>query len=106
MSNRSIELLKYLDERGHSPFRDWLDGLKDRQARAKIRVRLGNLGDTKSVGSGINELRIPYGPGYRIYYGRHGNQIIILLLGGDKGSQTADIALAQAYWEDYRRRQK
>ena len=96
MSNSSIELLEYLDERGHSPFRDWLDGLKDRQARAKIRVRLnrvrlGNLGDTKSVGGGVSELRIPYGPGYRIYYGRHGNQIVILLLGGNKGSQPTTL---------------
>jgi putative addiction module killer protein len=111
MNTRSIELLEYLDERGRSPFRDWLEGLRDRQARAKIRVRLnrirlGNFGDSKSVGGGVSELRIPYGPGYRIYYGRHGDLVVILLSGGDKGAQTNDIALAQTYWEEYQRRQK
>jgi len=87
-------------------FRAWLDGLRDRRAIARInarlrRVSLGNIGDTKSVGDGVSELRIPYGPGYRLYYLRDGEQLIVLLCGGDKGSQQRDIthakALAQAW---------
>lgn len=109
MNNSQIELLEYLTEDGRNPFRKWLDDLKDRQARAKIRVRLnrirlGNFGDCKAVGKGVNELRIPHGPGYRVYFGRNGNTVVILLNGGDKKTQSRDIALAQAYWSDYLRR--
>lgn len=94
-----------------NPFREWLEGLKDREARARIRVRinrlrLGNFGDCKSVGSGVSELRIPFGPGYRMYFGRQGNTIVILFHGGDKGTQTRDITLAKKYWDDYHRRLK
>ncbi len=111
MSNQPIELLEYLDENGRNPFRNWLEALKDQQARARIRVRLnrirlGNFGDCKSVGSGVSEMRIPYGPGYRVYFGRKGDYVVILLCGGDKSTQSKDIALAQNYWEDYRRRTK
>ncbi|RLD03460.1 MAG: type II toxin-antitoxin system RelE/ParE family toxin [Chloroflexi bacterium] len=106
-----IQLLEYLTEDEKNPFRKWLEGLRDRQARAKIRVRLnrirlGNFGDSKSVGSGVNELRISYGPGYRVYFGRKGNTVVILLLGGDKKTQSDDIALAKRYWDDYLRRRK
>lgn len=78
-------------------------------ARARIRVRLnrvrlGNFGDCKSVGGGVSELRIRYGPGYRVYLGRKGNRLVILLYGGDKRTQSNDIALAQQYWANYRRR--
>lgn len=111
MGDTQIELLEYLTENDRNPFRDWLEGLKDRQTRAKIRVRLnrirlGNFGDCKSVGGGVSELRIQYGAGYRVYFGRKGNTIVILLCGGDKHSQDKDIALAQKYWSDYQRRQK
>ncbi len=68
------------------------------------RIRLGNFGDCKSVGSGVSELRVPYGPGYRVYFGRKGNKVVILLYGGHKKTQSRDIALAQEYWEDYRQR--
>lgn len=111
MSDPKIELLEYLTENGRNPFRDWLEELRDRQARAKIRVRLnrirlGNLGDSKSVGDGVHELRIPHGPGYRVYFGRKGNTIVILLFGGDKKTQSKDIALAKQQWQDYLRRTK
>ena len=111
MSDVPIEIQEYLLESGQNPFREWLEGLKDRQARAKIRVRLnrirlGNFGDCKSVGRGVSELRIPYGPGYRVYFGRKGNTIVILLYGGDKSTQSRDIALAQEYWKEYLRRTK
>ncbi|MCL4261740.1 MAG: type II toxin-antitoxin system RelE/ParE family toxin [Anaerolineae bacterium] len=109
MSESIIELLEYLTEDDRNPFREWLEGLRDQQARARIRIRLnrirlGNFGDCKSVGSGISELRIPYGPGYRIYFGRKGDTVVILLYGGDKSTQSRDIALAKAYWNDYLRR--
>ena len=106
-----IQLLEYQTEDNKNPFRKWLEGLRDRQARAKIRVRLnrirlGNFGDSKSVGGGVSELRIPYGPGYRVYFGRKDNTVVILLFGGDKKTQSKDIALAKRYWNDYLRRRK
>ena len=109
MNDTQIELLEYLTENDRNPFRKWLEGLRDRQARAKIRVRLnrirlGNFGDCKSVGSGVSELRIPYDPGYRVYFGRKGSKVVILLYGGHKRTQSKDIALAQEYWGDYLRR--
>ena len=109
MNETQIELLEYLTESNRNPFREWLEGLRDRQARAKIRVRLnrirlGNFGDCKSVGRGVSELRVPYGPGYRVYFGRKSNMVVILLNGGSKKTQSKDIALAQEYWADYRRR--
>jgi len=69
-------------------------------------VELGNLGDVGPVGGGVSELRFHFGPGYRIYFGQEGTQIIVLLLGGDKGSQTKDIRLAQEYWADREKRRQ
>jgi putative addiction module killer protein len=70
--------------------------------RARLnRIRLGNFGDCKSVGAGVEELRVDFGPGYRIYYGRHGLVVVILLCGGDKSSQAKDIRTAQKYWKEY-----
>lgn len=111
MTENAIDVLEYLTEGGRNPFRKWLEGLKDRRARARVRVRLnrirlGNFGDCKSVGRGVSELRIPYGPGYRVYFGRKGNTVVILLCGGDKRTQSRDITLAQEYWADYYRRTK
>ena len=78
----------------------WFDRLRDRRARALINVRLrrlqrGNPGDARSVGEGVSELRIHHGPGYRVYYVQRGCDIVILLAGGDKGSQQSDISLAR-----------
>lgn len=86
-------------------FRDWLDGLRDRKARVRIGDRLkrlasGNAGDTKSVGDGVQELRLYFGPGYRIYYTWQGDRLIILLSGGDKSTQKRDIALAKRLAKD------
>ena len=80
-------------------FVQWLDELRDLRARARIQVRIerlaaGNAGDVKPVGEGVSELRIDYGPGYRVYFTKHGRNIIILLAGGDKNSQSADIKAA------------
>ena len=105
---KEIEL--YVSPDGDCPFEDWLSKLRDMKARAKIRVRLdrlklGNLGDCKSVGSGILELRVEYGPGYRVYFGQQGETLVILLCGGDKSSQTADIKNANNFWADYKSRQ-
>jgi len=105
----TIELLEYVTEEGGNPFHVWLNSLKDRVVRARIRVRLnrvrlGNFGDCKSVGKGVNELRVDYGPGYRVYYGKSETAVVVLLCGGSKKFQTKDIQLAQAYWADFQRR--
>lgn len=98
----------YRDEHGREPFSQWLDSIKDTRTRARIdnrleRLRVGNFGDSRSLGSGVYELRLHFGPGYRIYYGKLGNRIVVLLVGGDKSSQARDIQKAQRYWEDYKR---
>lgn len=82
-----------------TPFAKWIDGLRDIRARARILVRIerlasGNSGDAKPVGNGVSELRIDYGPGYRVYYTMQGRELIILLAGGDKSSQARDIKTA------------
>jgi len=94
---------------GCEPFTDWLRSLRDGTARNRIRqriarVRLGNFGDARSLGDGLFELRVHLGPGYRVYFGREGDRIIILLSGGDKGSQDRDIERAKGYWQDQRSR--
>lgn len=85
--------------RQSSIYRAWFDRLRDRQTRVRIdarisRLSMGNAGDAKSVGSGVSELRIDYGPGYRVYFSRKGKTIILLLCGGDKRTQQADIERA------------
>jgi putative addiction module killer protein len=103
------KLLDYLTEDGRDPLKEWLAKLADRQARARILVRLqrmgaGNFGDCKPLADGVWELRIDHGPGYRVYYTRAGEKLMLLLVGGDKRKQQADIATALLYWNDWNRR--
>jgi len=90
-----------IDVRQTDRFADWLESLRDRQARARINVRirrlsLGSFGDVKAVGEGVSELRIDYGPGYRVHFVRRGQNVVILLAGGDKRTQDRDIEAAIA----------
>jgi putative addiction module killer protein len=105
-----IELLRYQREDGREPFTEWLHGVRDKVAQARIRVRLrqvqtGNFGDSEPVGQGVIELRIHVGPGYRVYCGRHGKSVVVLLSGGDKSSQAPDIRRAKELWSEWKRRQ-
>ena len=106
VSGKEVE--NYLRPDGSCPFEDCLTSLRDQRARAKIRtrvarVRLGNLGNCEPVGAGVLELKIDYGPGYRVYVGQVGMKLVILLCGGDKSSQSEDIRRAIEYWEDYKK---
>ena len=106
-SPRRIE--EYLTVGGRSPFGDWLGRLRDPRARARVRVRLdrvslGNLGDWRPLGGGIGELRLDYGPGYRVYFGEIGDTVILLLCGGTKGTQQKDVDKAREFWSDHGRR--
>lgn len=105
-----MELREYVASDGASPFAIWFDAL-DAQAAAKvavamIRMEAGNLSNAKSVGGGVQEYRIDAGPGYRIYFGRDGATLIILLAGGTKRRQQKDIDAAQARWAEYKKRKK
>jgi putative addiction module killer protein len=104
------ETIVYHDATGASPFDEWVSGLRDRQTVARIqkrliRLRAGNPGDYKAVATGVYELRLDFGPGYRIYFGFSGQQIVLLLCGGDKSTQATDIANAVTYWEDFQERE-
>lgn len=95
-----------IEIRQTAAFTKWIRGLADRRARLAIAKRIDRLafnhaGDVKSVGSGVSELRIHIGPGYRVYFTRRGGTLIILLCGGDKGSQIRDIARAQALMKEF-----
>lgn len=107
---RMVEIREYRDRSGQSAFRDWFDGLNAEAARrvttALFRMEQGNFSNAKSVGSGVFECRIHFGPGYRVYFGNDGDRIVILLGGGTKQRQPNDIRLALARWEDYRQRRK
>jgi putative addiction module killer protein len=103
------EILHYLNADGKDVFGEWLTGLRDKRAAAKIAVRIdrlaaGNFGDSKALQEGISELRIDWGPGYRVYFAMIGQIRVLLLCGGDKRRQTADIKRAIEYWKDYQRR--
>ena len=105
---RAVELRYFLTVSGKSPFEEWFSSL-DAIAAAKIvvalaRIEQGNLSNVKSVGEGVMEQRIDWGPGYRIYFGRDGAVLVILLTGGTKRRQQRDIAAAKTYWADYQRR--
>lgn len=88
---------------GKQPAREWLLSIKDKLAQAILFKRIrqageGQLGNTRSVGDGVHELKINYGPGFRIYYGIHQDELILILIGGSKGTQQMDIKKARAYW--------
>lgn len=101
-----VEIRSFVDSNGRKPFDHWFNKLRDQRAAARILIRLDRLalgfeGDSKSVGRGVNELRIPEGKGYRVCHGRDGESIVILLLGGGKASQSGDIKCARQYWRQY-----
>lgn len=105
MTRETNEIEYYKDPNGIVPFDEWINNLDDIKGRAIVRIRLGRIfrgvfGDCKSIGSGLHELKIQYGPGYRIYFGRLKNKIVILTA-GHKGSQKKDIEKARSYWVDY-----
>jgi putative addiction module killer protein len=105
-----MEIREYIDTQGRSPYGRWFNRL-DAQAAAKVvtalvRMEQGNLSNTKSVGAGVLEYRIDFGPGYRVYFGRDGDALIILLGGGTKMRQQKDIKIAQDLWQEYRRRKR
>ena len=105
-----MQILEYLDAAGDSPYRDWFESL-NAQAAAKVtvaltRIELGNLSNVKGVGAGVQEFRIDFGPGYRVYFGKDGDRLVILLAGGAKSRQQKDIAAAQKRWADYKKRKK
>ena len=102
------EVRLYADAKGRCPFEVWLNGLRDLKARAIVRERiarlmLGNFGDAKAIGEGVFEIRVTFGPGYRIYYAEDGKRIVVLLCGGSKRSQAKDIDRARICWNDYKR---
>jgi putative addiction module killer protein len=104
-----MELLHYVTESRKNVFREWLEGLPDARTRAKVAARVArlladNFGDCKPLYEGVWELRIDWGPGYRIYYARIGAALLILLCGGDKRHQQHDIERAVTFLRDYKRR--
>jgi putative addiction module killer protein len=103
------DIQRYITPNAKIPFTEWFESLRDINAQARILSRLnraaaGNLGNYRSVGEEVFELKIDYGTGYRIYFGQIGNIIILLLCGGDKSTQDRDIRQAQKYWKDYEKR--
>ena len=105
-----INLVRYQQTNGDEPLSDWLNGVRDKMAQARVRIRLrqveaGNFGDCESVGEGVSELRVHVGAGYRVYFGRHGQTVVVLLCGGDKRTQTSDIKRAKLFWADWKSRQ-
>jgi putative addiction module killer protein len=105
-----VEVREYLDRGGRSPYAAWFDRL-NREAAAKVtaalvRIRPGNLSNAKGVGAGVYEYRIDFGPGYRIYFGKDGDRLVILVGGGTKKRQPEDIKTALARWQDYKQRKE
>jgi putative addiction module killer protein len=105
-----INVRQYIDRQGRNPFDRWFDKLDDNtQARITValdRLERGNFSAAKGVGTGVFELRLDFGPGYRVYFGKGGETLVILLGGGSKKRQQSDIADAQMLWQEYKRRKK
>ncbi|MGI2902504.1 type II toxin-antitoxin system RelE/ParE family toxin [Tolypothrix sp. VBCCA 56010] len=107
MEAQPRDIQRYVTFDDRVPFDEWFDSLRDKKAKNKVearleRVKLGNLGEYRSLKEGVCELKIDYGPGYRIYFGQIGTTIVLLLCGGDKSTQDQDILKAIEYWKDYR----
>lgn len=105
-----VEVKEYIQREGRSPFADWFDRL-DVQAALKVntcltRISVGHTSMMKSIGTGVHECRIDWGPGYRIYLGKDGDKLVILLGGGTKKRQQKDIETAKTLWQDYKKRKK
>ena len=101
----SVVILRESD--GSEPFTEWLNALRDREAKQRVLARLavvrrGSLGLMRAVGEGVSELKIDYAAGYRLYFGRKGDTLVVLIVGGDKDGQAADIARAQSLWKRYK----
>jgi putative addiction module killer protein len=106
-----LEVRQYQTARGRKPLAEWLAGLRDSATRARITARLDRLtaglrGDWKNVGGAVCELRIDYGPGYRVYYAEGSSGLVLLLCGGIKRAQAKDIEKAHAYWKDFQERSR
>lgn len=104
-----VEVRHYVTASGRNVFAEWLDSLRDAKAEARIAARIarltaGNFGDCKPLKDGVWEMRIDWGPGYRVYYAMVGRTCLLLLCGGDKRKQSADIRRAIEFWDDYRQR--
>ncbi|MDN5842083.1 MAG: type II toxin-antitoxin system RelE/ParE family toxin [Alcaligenaceae bacterium] len=110
-NTQTCEVIECLYIEGKDPYRLWLYGLADRQARARVltridRMQAGNFGNCRHVSEGVWELKIKWGPGYRVYYAKVDKHLILLLAGGDKRKQQTDINLAVSYWHDWQSREK
>lgn len=106
MSEPQIKVEFFISERGTSPFKIWLDELNyefvGRVNNRLKRLKYGNFGDYKNLGDGVFELRLHFGSGYRIYFGKENSKIVILLCAGDKSTQSRDVKKAKKYWEEYK----
>jgi putative addiction module killer protein len=105
-SNRTVKI--YKDVFGNEPFTLWIQSIKDKAVKARIqqrirRIELGNFGDHKLLSQGVWELKLDFGPGYRVYYGEDNHKIVILICGGDKKLQQNDIEKAKQYWREYKK---
>ena len=105
-----LQVVHYVTIDGKDPFGEWLhaqdDGVRARVLQRIDRVRRENFGDHKKLGAGLSELRISHGPGYRVYYGRAGQHVVVLLAGGTKKRQAQDIQRAQTYWKAYKQEKR
>lgn len=105
-----VVVREYLDEKGNSPYSKWFNRLNSTAAVKVVtaihRMEQGNFSNVKGVGAGVYEYRLVFGPGYRIYFGKDGDRLVILLAGGTKKRQDTDIASAKEYWSDYKHRKR
>ena len=112
MINNGPKVIKiYTTAEGKQPYSDWIKNLRDTAAVARIRTRFdrieeGHLGHYKFLGTGLFEFKFSFGPGYRVYFAVDGDKIILLISGGDKGSQKRDVEKAREYWTDYLMRKR